>query len=126
MSAPLISDAELAALRGFAVSGMQTTVAIYHGVKTVTDDGQTWGYPATPDLTVLGWNYEITSAGTTLDSISGVTALSELHRLMLPVGTDCRSGDKIVIGGSSYVVQHTNDDDSYPMSLQVNMRDLVP
>ena len=125
MSAPLISDAELAALRGFAESGMTVSVAIYHGVTTVTDDGQTWGYPATPDLTVLGWNYEITSNSMTLSNISGVTTLSELHRLMLPVGTDCRSGDKVVLNGESFVVQHTNADDTYPMSMLVLMRNLV-
>ena len=118
----LISDSELSALRGLAESGMQTTVYIYHGVTTVTDDGQSWGYPDSPDLTVLGWNYEMTPGGATLNEVSGEVSLIELHRLMLPVGTACASGDKVVLNSQSFIVQHTNADDTYPTSLIVLMR----
>lgn len=113
----LLSASELAAVQGVAQSGMQTSVAIYHGAKTQTDDGQEWGYPASPDLTVLGWLREITPSSAKLDVIDGQTAISETHRLFLPVGTDARTGDKIVIAGLEYVCQRTNKGDTYPAAL---------
>ena len=118
----LLSASELAAVQDVALSGMTTSVAIYHGVHTRTDNGQKWGYPTTPDLTVLGWLTEKTPGSAKFDVIDGQTAISETHRLFLPIGTDCRAADKAVIAGIDYIVQHTNQGDTYPAALTCYLR----
>lgn len=118
----LISDEELAAIQEVAESGMKTLVSIYHGAVTRTANGQELTYPDTPDVTVYGWLTEMTPQSSKLNVIDGQTAISETHRLMLPVGTDCRSGDKIVIGAHAYTAQHTNDGDTYPAALVCYLR----
>jgi hypothetical protein len=118
----LLSASQLAAIQGVAQSGMTKTVSIYHGTSIKTDNGQKWGYPATPDLTALGWITELTPNSTKLDVINGQTSLSETHRMFLPIGTDCRSGDKVVSGSTTFIVQHTNSDDTYPAALTCAMR----
>lgn len=118
----LLSASELAAIQSVAQSGMVTSVSIYHGARTQTANGQTWAYPAAADLTVNGWLYEMTGAAAKLGVIDGGTAVSEMFRLTLPIGTDCRVGDKVVIGGLSHYVQHTNAGDSYPAWLICYLR----
>jgi hypothetical protein len=113
----LLSASEIAAVQGIAESGMVTSVAIYHGATTQTDNGQKWGYPASPDLTTTGWLREITPSSAKLDVHDGQTAISETHRLFLRVGTDARTGDKIVIAGLDYICQRTNVGDTYPAAL---------
>jgi hypothetical protein len=118
----LISDSEMAAIQDLAISGMKTSVAIYHGANTQTPNGRAWGFPSTPDATVLGWLTQKTPGGTKLDVIDGQTAVSETHRLFLPVGTDCRAADKVVIAGLTYIVEHTNAGDTYPAALTCYLR----
>jgi hypothetical protein len=118
----LLSASEIAAVQAVAESGMVTSVAIYHGVKTQTANGQKWGFPTTPDLAVSGWLREITPSSAKMDQIDGQTAISETHRLMLPVGTDCRTGDKVVIAGLDYIAQRNNKGDTYAASLIVWLR----
>ena len=110
----LLSDSEMAAIQSIAQLGMKTSVSIFHGARTQTANGQAWAYPTTADLTVNGWLYEMTGAAAKLGVIDGGTAISEMFRLTLPVGTDCRIGDKVVISGLSFYVQHTNEGDTYP------------
>lgn len=118
----LLSDSELAAIQGVALSGMTTSVGIYHGATVKNDTGQKWAYPTTPDLTVLGWLTELTGQSPRLDVIDGQTAVSETHRLFLPVGTDCRVGDKVVINSGNFIVQSVNQDDTYPAALRCYLR----
>ena len=118
----LLSDSELAAIQDIAHSGLKSSVAIYHGSRTKTDGGQSWAYPTTPDVTTIGWLYEMTPSSAKLNVIDGQTAISETHRLFLTIGTDCRSGDKVVVAGTAYTVQHTNAGDTYPATMSVYMR----
>jgi hypothetical protein len=113
----LVSASEMAALRDIAESGMSTVVAIYHGTNTETVNGQAWVYPATPDLTVFGWLTDYTSTGAGIDIDAGRIGNTETHRLMLPFGTDCRMGDRVVVAGEYYVVQHTNASNTYQPAL---------
>jgi len=121
----LISESELAALQDLVLSGLKTTVYIYNRSTIQTPDGQETGYPASPSSTVLGWLYEITPNPVTLSVINGGESLSELFRLLVPIGTNINPGDKIVIGGSDYFAQNTNVDNTYPTSLSVALRRLV-
>lgn len=118
----LLSASELAAVQAVAQSGMTTPVAIYHGDTVKIDGGSKWAFPATADLTVLGWLTEMTGMSSKLDVIDGQTAVSETHRLFVPVGTDLRVGDKVVIGSASFYVQSVNQDDTYPAALRAWLR----
>ncbi len=118
----LLSASELEAVQAVGFSGMTTPVAIYHGAVVRTDNGQKWAYPATADVTTVGWLREMTGSSAKLNVIDGQTAISETHRLFLPVGTDCRTGDKVVIGGTAYTAQHQNQHDTYPAMMVVWMR----
>jgi hypothetical protein len=107
----LVSDSEMAALRGLAESGMVTEVTILVRATVVTDDGQenVW---ATGD-TVNGWLYEVTPMGTALGAIAGAVGITETFSLRVPVGTAVNSGDHVAIGSTIYTVQHTNADNTY-------------
>jgi hypothetical protein len=118
----LISSTEMAALRGFAESGMQTTVSAYHQITTAGDSGRTTSYPATPDVTVLGWIIEVTSQGATLGPVAGEVGIVETHRLLVPYGTDIRSGDKVTSGASVFQVQHTSAENTYQPYFEIAMK----
>lgn len=118
----LISPSEMAALRDLAVSGMTQTFAVYHLVKATNDDGQSTTYPATPDFSVIGWNREITPNSMTATTNAGEIGTLETHRLLVPVGTDIRPGDKVTHGVDVFYVQHTSSSDTYQPYLSVAMR----
>ena len=121
----LISDSELGALQDLVLSGLKTTVYVYNRSTVQTEDGQETGYPTSPSFSVLGWLYEITPNATAMSSINGGETLSEIFRLLVPIGTNINPGDKIVIGAGTYYTQHTNADNTYPTSLSVALRNLV-
>ena len=121
----LISDSELGALQDLVLSGLRTTIYIYNATNVVTEDGQESTYPSTPSSTVFGWLYEITPNSTALSVLDGSQTLSELFRLLIPIGTVIGPNDKVVVGTGSYYVQHTNSDNTYPTSLSVALRNLV-
>ena len=121
----LISDSELGALQDLVLSGLKTTVYIYNATNELTDDGQQSVFPSSPSSTVLGWLYEMTPASTTMSVLDGGATLSELFRLLIPIGTVINPGDKVVIGAGTYYVQHTNADNTYPTSLSVALRNFV-
>ena len=109
----LISAAEMAAIQGLAESGMVTSVAVFHQVTTAGDDGRVATYPATADFTVTGWIKEITPDSVMAGVHSGEIGVVETHVLRVPVGTAIVSGDKIVSGTASLIVQHTSAEDTY-------------
>lgn len=118
----LVSDSEMAALRGVAESGMATPISIYHLVRAASENGQVSSYPATADETVLGWITETTAVGARIGIDSGVIGTTETHRLMVPTGTDIRNADKVVAGASTYIVQTVADTDTYQPALKAYMR----
>jgi hypothetical protein len=123
MTMALISASEMAALRGVAEAGMTTNVMILARTTTRTDDGSkdTW---ATSGPVVQGWLYEMTSPGAAIGVISGEMGLASLFRLLLPVGTVVQSGDHVLIGGATYVVEHTNSDNTHLPVLNLAVRKL--
>ena len=108
----LLTASELAAVRGVAESGMETTCTILTRATVVTDDGQesVW---ATSALDVPCWIKQITGDASTLDGISGAVGIAQLVNIRLAVGTDVRAGDEIAVGSTIYTVQAGNQDDTY-------------
>lgn len=118
----LVSDAEMAALRAVAESGMVATVSIYHLVTTAGEGGRTAAYPATPDATLQGWITELTAAGVQARVNAGEVGSLETHRLLVAAGSDIRNGDKITQGTSVFIVQATTAENTYQPYLAAYMR----
>src|SRR5262245_61013212 len=97
----LVSASEMAALRGIAESGMESTCTIYARTTTQTDNGRVSGY-ATTGTESICWLTEFTPTGSALGVLDGAEAISETFKLRLPVGTTIHSGDKVVILTADY------------------------
>lgn len=120
---PLVTTTELEALRGVIESGMETTVTILR--RTSSDnpygDDQTDAY--TPQsATVKGWLRTVPEG--TIDVVSGVMADVSIYRLFVPVGTDIRNGDRLMIEGRRYTVTDTNKESTYQVALKCSLRRL--
>lgn len=117
----LITPSEMAAIQAIGLSGMQSTAIILTRAIVQTDDGQenVW---ATSSLDIPCWVREVTSPGRDLGSIAGAVNLVEEFLIRVPVGTEVRSGDRIVVGETTYDVQHSNNEDTYPDWLQCSCR----
>lgn len=120
----LVSDAEMAALREVAVSGMTTPVAIYHLVTTAGEGGRVSAYPASADATVDGWLTQLTTPNSVIGVNAGEAVITETHRLFVPVGTDLRVADKLVIGGEPFIVQSTSGTNTFQPLLSAGLRHL--
>lgn len=121
MSAPLVSDAEVASLRDYALSGMQTEIQIFHKTTVpndFSDDGES--FPVDPDITVLGWFRNAPN----IDLSGDFSALQQVDdgRLFLPVGTVLDRGDRVVVAGEAWTVVDTNKESTYKVLLRVLLR----
>ena len=118
MTTPLISDSELAALRGTAEMGMQTDVTVNRRTTVQTDDGQesVWAFL----VTVKGWIYSTPTPTITL--VSGEMALVNTYRLFVPVDTNIQSGDHAVIGGKTFIVSDTIAESTWLPLLRCSLR----
>lgn len=118
MSAPLVSDSEMAALRSLGLQGMQTSVSIERRTTVTTADGQESAWTALS--TVDGWLH---SEPTPLQTIvSGEITTVNTYRLFLPVGTDILPGDHAVIGDKTFLVSDTTAESTWQPMLRVSLR----
>lgn len=110
----LLDPAELAQVQALAQSGMSGTATILVRSVVVTDDGQesVW---ATSGDDVVCWVREMISQGADLGAIAGAVGIGILVSIRVPVGTAVASGDRIAVGSTIYDVQHSNQEDTYPV-----------
>lgn len=120
----LLDPSELAELQSIGLSAMTGTATVLRRITVVTDDGQQTEWATVGDE-VACWVYEVTSSGTALHAISGAVDLVELFTIRMPVGTPAESGDHLVVGSKTFMIEHTNDDDTYPNWLICTCRHLV-
>ena len=118
MTAPLVSDAEMAGLRAVAEQGMQTSGSVYRRATVQTDDGQQSQY--TLNGTIMGWLYSTPSPVLTM--VSGEVALVNTYRWFCPVGTDILSGDHLVIGSNTFIVSDTTSESTWLPLLRCSLR----
>lgn len=115
---PLLSDAEMAALREIALSGMQSSVEVWTRSTLRTDDGweDVFAYSATVD----GW---IDSTPTPMQTeVSGKVTTVNTYRLFVPVGTAVEPGDHVVSGGKTFIVSDTTSESTWQAMLKVSLR----
>lgn len=117
----LLSDSELAAVQFVAESGMIQSATILRRARVTTDDGQEtdWHQIATG---IPCWIHEITPQTGILGALAGVVSISEVFSVRVPAGTDCHSGDQVIVLGQTYQVEHTSDESTYVAWLELSCR----
>ncbi len=118
------TDAEMAELRSIAEIGMTADVVIRkRTVNLIDDPSQIYGQNAETFAegdTVKGWLYSSPSPVITV--VGGEMALVNTYRLFVPVGSDVTSGDRVVIGGSEFVVSDTIEESTWLPLLRCSLR----
>lgn len=120
MSAPLLSDIEMAAFRDVALQGMQTQVSIYHRTTVQTADG--WEDSYAFSSTVYCWIYSTPTA--VQDEVSGKIVTINTYRAFFPVGTDIIASDHVVDPaiGQTYICSDTISENTWNAMLRVSLR----
>jgi hypothetical protein len=120
VSAPLLSDTELAAFRDVALQGMQTPIDIWRRASVETDDGQAsvWAYSSSTQA----WIYSTPTA--VQSEVSGKIVTINTYRMFCPVGTDIVASDRVVDGnsGQTYIVSDTIAENTWNAMLRVSLR----
>lgn len=124
----LLTDRQMAAIQKTAMLGMQTDVQILRATPDsgldLTDNpyGSSPGTPvdATPVGGVRGWLHSTPTPVATIDAGQLITV--NTYRLWVPVDTDIRPRDRVVIGANRYVVSDTTADSTWPALLACSLR----
>lgn len=119
----LISASELGAIRSLAESGMTSLATILTRITVETADGQESQW-ATAGLDVPVWVYQATPIGGTLGAVSGAVGISQTFSIRMPVGTVVGSGDHVVVGAVTYLVEQDNSESTYAPWLVLGCRTL--
>ena len=125
MTQPLVTDAQVAALRSVAERGLKDTVTVYRRTALAEsdpdniygDDTETW---VAQSPTVKGWLFSTPSPS--IDEFNGRMALVNTYRLFLPVGTEVESGDQVDINGHRFVVSDTVEESTWLPILRCSLR----
>lgn len=122
---PLVDASQLSALREIGDLGLVDDVVIQKQIivpGAEGDDVSTWVDAAH----VKGWVLELTPQPTIQQDVGGIQGVPELFRLFVPVGTDGHAGYRASVNGSPwYTVEHTSDEDTFPVFLTLTMRKLT-
>lgn len=117
----LISPSELAAIQSLAESGMAATATVLRRVTVQTDNGQESQW-ATVGTDMACWIKQITGDASTLGSIAGGVGIAQLVNIRFAAGSDVLTGDRVVVGATTYDAQAANDSDTYPAYLEMACR----
>lgn len=117
---PLVSDAQMVALRGVAELGMVTDVTLRKRIMSdnVYGDEQTETFPVSGSA--KGWLRSMPAG--VLDVVSGLSGDVGDFRLFLPFGTDIGNGDRVEIGGRMFIVQDTTKESTYQVLLRCSLK----
>ena len=124
----LLSADQLKAVQQIAMRGMQSDVEIFRrtdstsaGENAYGDDALTWIETGESRVAnVKGWLYSTPTPVQEVDSGSVVTV--NTYRLYVPVGTDVKPGDRVVIGSEEFTVSDTTCESTWPALLNVSLR----
>lgn len=131
MVKPLLSDRQLAAVQAIGRSALRAVVVVKRPVFTA---GVLGDDEADMNPQVVSQPSSVLDRGRLLgylrqtggDTVGGVDVgrmqTTSTFELALPVGTDIRSRDVVVIRDLPYVVQDVVDDDTWPAMLNCTLR----
>jgi len=123
----LFSEQQMEGIRRVAEMTMTTPVTILHrtgdmGLDTTDDPyGSSISFAEQPSQnSVLGWLHSTPTPVAQMDNGQLITV--NTYRLFLPHDTDINPGDRVVIGGNTYVVSDTTADETWPALLSCSLR----
>lgn len=116
----LLSDAQMLALQEVALLGMKTPITIQRKATTDTVYGDLDEVTYATVATAKGWFYSTPTAVRDIDTGSVVTA--NTYRLYLPIGTNIRDGDQVVVGSEIYTVSDTTKESTWTALLNCSLR----
>lgn len=116
----LLSDAQMLALQEVALLGMKTPITIQRKSTSDTDYGDLEEVTYTTVSSVKGWFYSTPTPTRDVDTGSVVTA--NTYRLFVPIGTDVRDGDQILVGSETYIVSDTTKESTWTALLTCSLR----
>ena len=116
----LLSDAQMAALQEVALLGMKTPITIQRKVTSDTDYGDLENVSYSTVASVKGWFYSTPTPTRDVDTGSVVTA--NTYRLFVPIGTNVRDGDQILVGSEIYTVSDTTKESTWTALLTCSLR----
>jgi len=120
MPQPLLSESQLAALRGVAELGMINTVVISRPTQVDSAYGDDANITYVTVGTAKGWFRSTPTPVASADVGSLVTI--NTYRLLLPTGTDIRPKDQVHLGSEIFLVTDTTGESTYQPYLQVSLR----
>lgn len=115
----LLSDSQLAALSKIAEMGMKSSVTIKRRSTTqsvLEDNVDTW----TTVGTTIGWVRALPSDDFSIDG--GGFRVGVTHRLFVPLDTDLRPHDQVVINGETFQVTDTALENTWKVLLRCSLR----
>lgn len=117
----LLSDTDLAGLREVAESAMETAATIMVRDTETTEEGKksVW----TAGTTVYGMLYS--EPQPVISEVSGVAGVVDVLKFRVPVGTAVTSGDQLVIGGNTFIVEDEDSDSTYRPWVRLTLRRLI-
>lgn len=118
---PLVTESQLNSLRSVVELGMVTDVTIINVEQAdspFSDDEMVKEGEGGRQV-VKGWLREVPAG--TIDVVSGVMANTGIYRLFLPLGTQIENGDRVVVNDEEFIVQDTNQDSTYKVTLRVSL-----
>ena len=129
MSGAFLSQNQLKAIQKVALKGMVTPIKIQRRTDAAAtsaatdygDDALVW--PETSESkwnTVKGWFYSTPTKVQTVDTGAIITV--NTYRLYLPIGTDIKPGDRVMVGPDEYTVSDTTAESTWLVLLNVSLR----
>lgn len=117
---PILSAAQLTAARKFAKLAMNTPITIQR--RTLTDSvyGDKDATTYVTVATVKGYFYSKPTQ--VANAASGSLSTINTYRLLVPVGTNIKAGDVILVSIDQYVVSDTTAESTWLAYLEVSLR----
>jgi hypothetical protein len=109
----------MAMIRKFGELGMQTPVTVVKQTKTnnaLSDDEQ---LVSETYIQTKGWL--LSPPNEQLDARSGQVVIANDYRLYLPVGTDIKVRDQVIVGDQRFIVNDVSDEDTWQAVLHVRI-----
>jgi hypothetical protein len=115
-----LSTAQLTGMRRIANRYMVTPISIQRRVlgDSVMGDKDQVTYATVASL--KGWFYSRPTP--VADAATGQLTTVNTYRLLVPVGTDIRAGDLVLVGTDTYVVSDTTGESTWIAYLNVSLR----
>jgi hypothetical protein len=115
---PLVSAAQMNALRTVAYNGLDTPISILRSTQIENDYGSEEVWVTVEDT--VGWIKEMSTSK--VAEVAGYLGVTSVFRLDAPIDADIRSGDRVGIEGDMFSVNDVNTHNTIRVFCKATMR----